>query len=173
MNPRAVHGGFLTALLVTPMLVGCGDDGPRSCTGSGDDEALRGSFCEGSEISYDTIELGWLPTSQTLRIRYGFQEETRVSPSFEIQLLGTQVVLETGVSIPVRTVGFVRRWPEGATEAQLLTDQLANSSNVSFETLELQAGGAVKGQFNLLFDSGRTLSGTFEGTFVDLTPSEG
>lgn len=166
-------------ILAAPILAlaggGCGDGSVQTCTGTGDPDALAGSYCEGSEISFDSVELGWFASAQTLRVRYGRLESdaerpdsTRVSPRFEMLLLGSRVVLEAGVDIPIRDAGFVRRWPEGASEPQILTEQLESSSSIVFDSLTLEAGGQAAGRFDLLFENGRTLRGRFDGLLVDI-----
>lgn len=158
----------LPALLV---LGGCGDDGSLACTGSGDPDSLSGSYCEGSEIHYDTIQLGFLAAPPSVRIRYGVAAGDRVTPRFQIQLLGDQVQLEAGVAIPLATASFVQRWPEDGRDPQNLTSGLQDSSQLVFETLELSAGGSARGRFDILLDTGRTLRGEFEGQLLDLMPA--
>lgn len=159
--------GLVPAALVWG-LTACGDGGVQTCTGTGDPDALAGSYCEGAEIGFDAVEMGWFAAAQSLRLRYGVQEPERVSPRFEMQLLGSRVQLMAGVQIPVRAAGFVRRWPEGASEPQVLTEQLESSSDVVFDVLELQVGGRAAGRFDLLFENGRTLRGQFDEILIDL-----
>ena len=168
MRSARLLPGVLLALLAP----GCGDgeDG-LACTGSNDPEALRGSFCEGSEIRWDSVELGFLSDPPAVRIRYGVRIEDRVAPRFQIQVLGEVVQLEPGVSIPLSEAGFVQRWPEDAQNPQNLTDRLEPSSSVVFERLELSDGSPIAGAFDLLLTNGRTLRGRFEGALVDLTPN--
>lgn len=166
----------LSRYLLAASLLGaaCGDDeGQKTCTGSGDPEELRGSYCEGSEISWDTIELGWFEAAQTIRVRYGFDEGNRVSPRLDIQVLGSMVRLEAGVQIPLRQAAFVRRWPDGASDPQDLTSRLEASSNIVFERLQLTVGGEIRGTFDILLDNGRTLRGRFEGALKDLSAPDG
>lgn len=156
-------------------LSACGDDGgTQTCTGSNDPEELRGSFCEGSTISFDTVELGWFAAAQTLRIRYGIDEGDRVSPRFEITLIGSQVMLAANLSIALEApAAFVRRWPEDAAEPQDLTTLLAPSSTIRFDRLTLEPGGDASGRFDILTTNGRTLRGRFSGQLTDLTPQSG
>ena len=168
--------GLRTVAIGVACLLGwaCGDDGDGfTCTGSDDPDALRGSFCEGSEISWDTVELGWFEGAQSLRIRYGVQEEDRVSPRFQIQVLGTEVNLEADVRIDLTSAGFVQRWPEGASDPQNLTSRLEASSNLVFDELQLRVAGRASGRFDLLLSNGRTLRGQFDGELRDLSPPGG
>lgn len=173
MSGQACWAVLGLALMGAVGLAGCSDDDINVCSGSGDPEELRGSFCEGSEIEWDTVELGWFAAAESLRIRYGVQETNRVSPRFEIQLLGQLVQLVEGQSIELRRFSFVRRWPEGATEAQDLTMSLADQSRLIFDRLDLQVGGQATGEFDLLISGGRTLRGRFSGSLRDLSPPSG
>lgn len=165
----------LMASLIAAGIGACGGDGVETCTGTGDPDQLAGSFCEGAQIRFDAVELGWFEAARSMRIRYGIAEPDRVAPALELQMIEEdgRPVLEAGVSIPVAQSGFVRRWPTGGTEPQILTDQLESTSTAVFERLELRVGGAAAGRFDLLFTNGRTLRGRFDGVLIDLTPPEG
>ncbi|MEO1227556.1 MAG: hypothetical protein AAFZ18_01535 [Myxococcota bacterium] len=164
----------MAAVCIAMASLACGGDGVETCTGTGDPDGLAGSFCEGAPIRFDAVELGWFEAARSLRIRYGIAEVDRVAPALELQLIEEtgRPVLEAGVTIPVAQSGFVRRWPSGATEPQILTDQLESSSSAVFETLDLRVDGRAVGRFDLLFTNGRTLRGRFDGTLIDLTPPE-
>lgn len=157
--------GFLALLLIG---AACGGEEVRTCSGSGDPEELRGSFCEGAEIRWNAIELAFQPMSRALRIRYVLLEDERVSPRLQIQLVeGPGASLSVGAPFPLGgSEGRVQRWPEGGRDPQDLTDRLEPSSNLVFDSLELREGGTASGRFNMLFDNGRTLSGAFSGTLA-------
>lgn len=163
-----MRAGLTAALLLA---AGCGGDGLLECTGSGDPEALSGSYCEGSPIRWDTVVLGFLPSPPSIRIRYGIDEGDRVSPRFQIQLVEETVRLEAGVRIPLGQAASVRRWPEDGRDPQELSDRLdPATSRLVFDSLSLEPGGRAAGEFDLLLDTGRTLGGRFEGTLDDLRP---
>lgn len=153
-------------------LAACGGDAAQRCTGSDDPEALQGSYCEGAEIAWDTVRLGWFPRGAILRIRYGVAEADRISPRFEIQVFGEQVRLEPGVRVPLAEAGNVRRWPEGGRDPQDLHDRLEPSSGLELDVFEPEVGRRAEGRFDLLLDNGRTLRGRFAGVLEDLSPPD-
>lgn len=154
----------ITLLSLTALA--CGDgDGIERCTGRGDPDALGGSYCEGNEIAFDAIALGWSSGAEFFRVRYGLQEGDRVSPRLEVSVLSG---IAQGTPVPLRERGSVRRWPEGVREPQDLTRSLSPSSELLLEQFRPEIGSEARGRFQILLDTGRTLQGTFFGPLESL-----
>lgn len=159
------------ALLLLSFGLGCSDDDEKACTGSNDPEELSGSFCEGSEIRFDTIQIGYQAMVQTLRIRFAEVDSDTgaLNPSLDVEV-ATDLVESLGpnVSIPFGTAAFVRWWPSGASQPQQLTSRLAPTSNLVFDRISLEIGSSVSGSFSLLIDNSRTLQSRFTENLVAL-----
>ena len=119
-------------VLAALSLSACSPEGGQVCTGSDDPEALSGSYCEGAEISWDSVQLGWLDSFRTLRIRYGIDTDGGLDPRFEIQVDGLATELTVDTEISLSDYGYVRRWPGPGENAQILSDELESSSHLVF-----------------------------------------
>lgn len=161
---------YAMALVLTCLswTLACSDDGNKACTGSNDPEELNGSFCEGSEIEFNTVQIGFQELTGELRIRFAQDEDGTLTPRLDVIVASDQLVLEPNVSIGFGTVAFVRWRPSAAADWQQLTNRLAPTSNLTFDAVSTVPGSAVSGQFALLIDNSRTLNSRFSGTLVDL-----
>jgi hypothetical protein len=93
----------------------------------------------------------------------------------EILLPSNAVTIEPNVTIMIRSVqgATVRRFPsamEGNIQAIDLTPELKDTSQITFTEFTGEIDSNAKGEFGFLFESGRTLNGTFAGPIIENRP---
>lgn len=162
----------LAVALPLVLLAACGgkDEGEeRRCNDGGSGSTLRGSYCEDVEMRYTDVK--FLIVSDSLRIEYVRPVGTGSEKTLQIILNGTEVVLEPNVDIKLLDSGAqVRRVIAESPAPLTLTGEIESTSTLTFREYTGAIGSKVTGMFALLFKSGRTLSGDFEGVIEDARP---
>jgi hypothetical protein len=160
----------LLAIVIFALFAGCGGPGEgdeRHCNDGGSPNKLEGSYCE--DVSMIYTEVRFLTVSTALRIEYVRPLGSGSEKTLQIILDGSRVVLEPNVDIQLLATGAqIRRV---LAEAQItLTQEIEASSTIRFHEYNGAVGSRVSGQFAILFKSGRTLSGEFEGVIEEARP---
>jgi hypothetical protein len=151
---------------------GGGDGDERHCNDGGDGNTLNGSYCEDVDMIFTQAK--FLTVSTALRIEYVRPIGTGIEKTLQIILDGSRVVLEPNVDIQLLAAGAqIRRILVNAQAPLTLTGEVEASSTIRFSEYTGAIGSRIAGQFAILFKSGRTLSGEFEGTIEDAMPMSG
>lgn len=166
------------------LLFGCGSGDELKCGGSGaGGDSLDGSYCEDVPITFTAATIGRQNASGSeeyfIFVRYVDGTANTVEPRkvLEILIPSSGVAIEPNKEIPIKEVvgANVRRFPaaeEGSIQAIVLTPELQNTSSITFTEFTGEIDSVTKGEFALLFESGRTLSGTFEGPIEEISASQ-
>jgi hypothetical protein len=154
-----------------------GDDDVGACAGTPvGGNSLDGSYCEGLEMLFSDVRLKVQESgdSKFITIDYLLQSADSTTPQKTLTILfeASAVMIEVDKMIPLLDAGGqVRRIT--ADMILDLTDELEDSSQITFTTYTGDVGTDAKGNFGFLFKNGRTLSGTFEGQLVDARSTVG
>jgi hypothetical protein len=169
---------LLSGMLV--LLFGCSGGDELECGGAGaSGDSLDGSYCEDIPISFTDAEIRRQDSTDQyyIFIRYVDANANTVEPRkvLEILIPSSGVIIEPNKQIFIRMVqgATVRRFPsaeEGTIQAIPLTEELKDTSQVTFSEFTGEIDSAASGEFALLFENGRTLSGTYSGTIIQNTP---
>lgn len=160
------------AALCLFVVLGCGNSTStgedRECNDGGSPPTLAGSYCEDISMLYREVKC--LTVSDALRVEYVRPVGTGSEKTVQIIVSSANVVLEPNHEIKLREVGGeVRRiLAEGNLS---LTEELENTSSLTFTKYDGMLGNEVVGSFALLFTSGRTLRGDFTCTLQDARPT--
>lgn len=164
------------------LFMGCGSGDELKCGGSGSGgDSLDGSYCEDIPIQFTEATIGRQNSNGSdeyfIFVRYVDATANTVEPRkvLEILIPSSGVVIEPDKEIPIKDVvgATVRRFPsaeEGSIQAIVLTQELQDTSSITFTEFTGEFDSIAKGEFALLFESGRTLSGTFEGPIDEIKP---
>lgn len=165
--------GFAVSIGIGSLLTGCGDDGIYECNGGGSANTLSGSYCENTEMVFTEVALLLVGSTKTLRIEYINGDRTNKT----LQILVTPPANEPFVenqTISLTAIGAtVQRFAASATAPINLTSELDSTSNLLFSKYNGEVGAEAAGEFHLLFKTGRTLEGEFEGVIVDAFAATG
>lgn len=170
------------ALSIALLASACSGSDELQCGGAGNaGDSLDGSYCEDVPIAFtaaDVLRQQGSADEYFIFIQYVDGTTPTVDGPrkvLEILIPSSGVVIEPAKLIPIRMVqgARVRRFPaaeEGNIQAIDLTAELQDSSQVTFDEFTATVGSNASGMFSLLFQSGRTLSGTFQGAIADKNP---
>jgi hypothetical protein len=166
--------------MVLMTCVACGNGDELKCGGSGEGgDSLDGSYCEDVPITFTDAEVRRQNSGEQyfIFVRYLDATANTVEPRkvLEILIPSSAVVIEPNRQILIRMVqgATVRRFPsadEGAIQAIDLTAELQDTSQLTFTEFTGEIDSSARGEFGFLFDSGRTLSGTFSGAIIENRP---
>ena len=170
----------ILASLMVPLCLSCGSDGELKCGGAGaSGDSLDGSYCEDVPINFTGAEVRRQDSGDQyyVFVRYIDESSNTVEPRkvLEILIPSSAVVIEPNTQILIRMVqgATVRRFPsaqEGNIQAIDLTPELQDTSQVTFTEFTGEVDSNAKGEFGFLFESGRTLRGTFESPIIENRP---
>jgi len=168
------------ASLVLISSLSCGSGEELKCGGSGEGgDSLDGSYCEDVPISFTEAEIRRQNSGDEyyIFVRYVDAESNPMEPRKVIDILipSSGVIIEPNTQILIRMVqgATVRRFPsavEGNIQAIDLTQELAASSQITFTEFTGAIDSNAAGEFGFLFESGRTLNGTFSGPIIENRP---
>lgn len=153
----------------------CGDsEGElQSCGQSSGSNTLDGSFCDvAAGLEFDGVRIRYSEMAQSLEVTYGIGAGEDFSPRLDLLMQVGTITLDDGILVGPDLV-FAQRFTENGSNLALVL-------NPSSRGLTIRdwpgIGGVMRGDVDLLVDVGpeqRTLTGTFEGTVVDLDASFG
>ncbi len=164
---------FCIGLLLA--LTACSGSDKSTCNGGDGANALDGSYCEGLDMEFTEVRIKSQSSGGNtfMTVEYLDAELNAENPIKTLQIIfnagAAQIEPDTPVDL-MTVMASVRRFPAEATRPIDLTQNLDTSSNLIFSSFSTTLGDNVKGAFNLLLDTGRTLNGTFEGPLVDARP---
>ncbi|MEO1174578.1 MAG: hypothetical protein AAFX94_21370, partial [Myxococcota bacterium] len=166
MRP-VIHAALL--LTVSIVAVACG----------GDDNELKGSISESFSLDFDRVEVRYLVTTDELSIEYlkdlgntvtkpvkvvvdatdlSIADDTRITGSTFLELVVVQRETESGGDFPAVTGGSV----EFKQVNLALTQNEAEIDGRTVTFFTAPSGDIeVRGEFDAVFDNGRTLFGKF------------
>ncbi len=171
----------LCSMTFAILAASCGGGDMLQCGGSGSGgDSLDGSYCEDVTISFTEAEVRRQNTTGEdyyVFVRYVDGNANTVEPRKVLDILipSSAVVIEPNTQILISQIpgATVRRFPsaeEGSVQAIDLTPELKDTSQVTFTEFTGEIGSSAKGEFGFLFESGRTLMGTFESPIIENTP---
>ena len=157
------------ALALTVALAACGgEDGEKTCNGSGGDNRLEGSYCEDVEMRFTEVRVLRQASggSEFLRIEYVRPLGTGLEKTLTVLFDAGQLTITPGARLAFLTAGgSVRRvLLEGSVN---LTSELDDTTAVTFDTYTGEVGTPVAGQVDLSFTNGRKLTAAFSATLQD------
>ncbi len=162
---------FLKILFVTT-LSACGGEEEGVCNGgSYAGGKLEGSYCEDVEMRFTELRTRLQSSGQQqfLAIEYVRPLGTGLEKTLSVVLQISSVTVTPGQPIDLLAAGgSVRRTlSEGVMN---LTPEVENTSTLTLDVDQGEVNTAIKGRVNILFKTGRTLSGEFDGNLTATTP---
>jgi hypothetical protein len=125
---------------------------------SGPDNSLEGSIGESFSLDFDRVAI--YKQDQVLRIEYLREVAGATNKVCKI------VVDTVGLSIGDESVIEDELFRTHVTVQRIANEggdfPPVQHGKITFETYEFESGGQIDGDFECLFDNGRTLSGTFD-----------
>jgi hypothetical protein len=166
--------------LVLILASSCGEGEELQCGGSGEGgDSLDGSYCEDVPITFTEAEVRRQNSGEEyyIFVRYVDAETNPTEPRKVLDILipSSGVIIAPNTQILIRMVqgATVRRFPsamEGNIQAIDLTQELAATSQITFTEFTGEIDSNASGEFGFLFESGRTLNGTFSGMIIENRP---
>ena len=155
----------------------CSGDDKTTCNGADGANSLDGSYCEDIDMAFTEVRIKSQESAgnQFVTIEYLDGELNPQNPVKTLQIIfnAGATMIEPDAPLDLNVImASIRRFPPEASRPIDLTGDLEDSSNLVFSSFSNTLGDNIKGSFALLFDTGRTLNGDFEGPLVDARPMD-